>query len=70
MFGPTQPTVDEQREAFAAGLMQIRETLIVPLFDTADGMKADLRRRGWAPEVVDYLAGQWLAAMLAKVGAA
>ncbi|MGW2515007.1 hypothetical protein ACWC0A_37695 [Streptomyces scopuliridis] len=70
MFESTQPTVDEQREAFTTGLMQIRETLIVPLFDAADGMKADLLRRGWSSEIVDYLAGQWLAAMLAKVGAA
>ncbi|MFJ9213024.1 hypothetical protein [Streptomyces sp. NPDC102264] len=70
MFGPTQPTIEEQREAFTSGLMQIRENVVTPLFDAADGMKADLLARGWSPEVVDYLAGAWLAAMLAKVGAA
>lgn len=72
MFGsetPT-PTADEQREAWANGLMEIRATLVTPLFDAADGMKADLLNRGWSPDVVDYLAGAWLAAMLAKVGGA
>ncbi|MFJ3588605.1 hypothetical protein ACIQUY_04855 [Streptomyces sp. NPDC090231] len=68
MFGPeTPPTVDEQREAWANGLLEIRATFIEPLVDTADGMKLDLIARGWSSEIVDYLAGQWLAAMLAKV---
>ncbi|MFF1684485.1 MULTISPECIES: hypothetical protein [unclassified Streptomyces] len=62
--------MDEQREAFAHGLMDLNEAVIRPLFDAADGMRADLRRRGWSEEVVQYLAGQWLSAMLAKVGAA
>ncbi|WNI28633.1 hypothetical protein [Streptomyces sp. ITFR-6] len=70
MFGSKTPTVDEQREAFMAGLMEVRGTYIEPLFDTADGMRLDLIARGWSPGIVDYLAGQWLAAMLAKVGAA
>ncbi|WP_327712405.1 hypothetical protein OG912_32295 [Streptomyces sp. NBC_00464] len=70
MYGSKTPTVDEQREAWASGLMEIHGTFIEPLFDTADGMKLDLIARGWSPDVVDYLAGAWLAAMLAKVGAA
>ncbi|MFE7624270.1 hypothetical protein [Streptomyces sp. NPDC057509] len=71
MFGPETPsTADEVREALAKGLMEHRATVVTPIFDTADGMKADLLARGWPPAVVDYLAGAWLAAMLAKVGAA
>ncbi|MGP3750867.1 hypothetical protein [Streptomyces sp. IBSNAI001] len=70
MFGHTQPTLDEMREALAQNLMDNMETNIGPLFDAADGMKADLLARGWAAEIAEYLAGSWLAAMLAKVGAA
>jgi hypothetical protein len=70
MFGSKTPTVDEQRETFTAGLMAHRAAYIEPLLDTADGMRLDLTARGWSPLVVEHLAGQWLAAMLAKVGAA
>ncbi|MFJ3084451.1 hypothetical protein ACIPJG_32505 [Streptomyces halstedii] len=70
MFGAETPSVDEQREAWASGLLEIRATLIAPLFDTADGMKADLITRGWSETVAEHLAATWLAAMLARVGAA
>lgn len=70
MLGSNPPTVEEQREHLMRGLMEVREIVVTPLFDAADGMKADLLARGWSPAVVDYLAGSWLAAMLAKAGAA
>jgi hypothetical protein len=70
MFGraPT-PTVDEQRAALATVLMD-GLSLLAPLFDAADGMRADLLARGWTPQIAEYLAGQWLAAMLATVSEA
>ncbi|MFD7776638.1 hypothetical protein [Streptomyces sp. NPDC059753] len=70
MFGTNTPTIDEQRKAFTHALMDGNEAIIQPLFDAADGMRSDLRARGWSDEVVQYLAGAWLAAMLAKVGGA
>ncbi|KDQ65732.1 hypothetical protein [Streptomyces sp. NTK 937] len=70
MFGAPTPSVDEQREAWANGLLEIRATLVEPLVDIADGMKADLIARGWSPTVAEHLAATWLAAMLARVGAA
>jgi hypothetical protein len=70
MFGNQAPDIDQMREEFTQGIMAAREAVVTPLFDAADGMKADLVRRGWSPEIVDYLAGSWLVAMLAKVGAA
>ncbi|MFE7399585.1 hypothetical protein [Streptomyces sp. NPDC057557] len=69
MFGNTDPSIAEMREAVALSLMENAE-LLAPLFDAADGMKADLLARGWSPAIVDYLAGAWLSAMLAKAGAA
>jgi hypothetical protein len=45
-------------------------SLLAPLFDAADGMRADLLARGWTPQIAEHLAGQWLAAMLAKVSEA
>ncbi|MET9480962.1 hypothetical protein [Streptomyces sp. NPDC006638] len=67
MLGRKTPTVDEQREAFADALMDVT-TLVQPLFDAAEGMKANLLSRGWSPDVAEYLAGQWLAAGLSRVG--
>jgi hypothetical protein len=70
MFGskPT-PTFDEQREALSRLLMDNMDVNIRPIFDAADGMRADLLSRGWTPQIAEGLAGQWLAAMLTKVGA-
>jgi hypothetical protein len=45
-------------------------SLLAPLFDAADGMRADLLARGWTPQIAEYLAGQWLAAMLTRVSEA
>ncbi|WP_425837395.1 hypothetical protein [Streptomyces fractus] len=70
MFGQKTSTVDEMREALTQGLMESKASVLEPLFDAADGMRADLQSRGWSDDIVQYLAAQWLAAMLAKVGAA
>ncbi|MFF1625587.1 hypothetical protein [Streptomyces sp. NPDC058272] len=65
MFGPKTPTVDEQRQAAAeAGMTAL--TLLTPLFDTADGMRTDLLRRGWSEPIVEHIAGAWLASVLVQ----
>ncbi|WP_069752936.1 hypothetical protein [Streptomyces sp. EN16] len=64
------PTLEEQREALTHLLIDNMDTNIKPLFDAADGMKADLLARGWTESIAEGLAATWLAAMLAKVGAA
>ncbi|MFG2292030.1 hypothetical protein [Streptomyces sp. NPDC048603] len=38
-----------------------------PVFDAADGMRADLERRGWSPSVAEHLTAQWLSATLRLV---
>ena len=35
-----------------------------PVFDAAEGMKADLERRGWSPTMAETIAGQWLAQVM------
>ncbi|WP_329168337.1 hypothetical protein OG709_30000 [Streptomyces sp. NBC_01267] len=70
MFGKQEPTYSEQREALAQLLMDNQDVNITPVFDAADGMRADLLARGWSAEIAEYLAAAWLSAMLAKMGAA
>jgi len=66
---PEEPTVDALREAIALQLTD-NATLLQPLFDAADGMRADLVTRGWSESVSEHLAAMWLGAMLTKVGGA
>lgn len=48
----------------AQGLVEVVSNF-APLLDAADGMKADMERRGWSPTMAEQIAGQWLAHMLA-----
>lgn len=38
-----------------------------PLFDAAEGMKADLERRGWSPTTAEATAHQWLTLVMNQV---
>lgn len=40
---------------------------LAPIFDTADGMKVDLERRGWSPTAAEGAASAWLYGALAHV---
>ena len=46
-------------------LLDVNEALS-PMLDAADGMRADLERRGWSPTMAEALAGQYLSALLGK----
>ncbi|MEU7243390.1 hypothetical protein [Streptomyces sparsogenes] len=46
-----------------AGLMQSMEAVHL-LFDAADGMRADLERRGWTPPVAEQIAQTWLVTLM------
>lgn len=41
-----------------------------PLFDAADGMKADLERRGWSPTMAEAIAHQWISLVLNQIWSA
>lgn len=61
------PTPAEQRDALAA-LMMDMVTVLEPVYDTADGMKAALEARGWSPTAAEAAALAWLMAALTTVG--
>ena len=39
-----------------------------PLLDAADGMRADMKRRGWSPTASEQAALTWLLSMMASIG--
>jgi hypothetical protein len=47
------------RNEFAAVLLEMTEQLS-PLFDAADGVRADMERRGWSPTAAETAALQFL----------
>jgi hypothetical protein len=58
---PADPDLDEHEEALADvrnGLLEMRESL-APVFDAADGMRADLRARGWSEANAEIIAVTW-----------
>ena len=46
-------------DEFTRVLMTGMESL-QPFLDAADGLRADLSRRGWQPATVEAIAGEWL----------
>ncbi len=43
----------------ANGLLEMLDTLS-PILDAAEGLKADLERRGWSPTAAEAVALEWL----------
>lgn len=54
----------KQRHDMSKMLLQMREQM-GPIFDAADGMKADLEKRGWSPTASEQIALLWLSAAVA-----
>ncbi len=40
---------------------------MTPVLDAADGMRADLERRGWSPTAAESVAQQWLQGAIAHI---
>lgn len=40
---------------------------LAPLFDAAEGMKADLERRGWSPTVAESTAHHWMLLVMTQI---
>lgn len=47
------------RHELASGLLLMSEQM-APIFDAADGMRADLGKRGWSPTAAEQVALAWL----------
>jgi hypothetical protein len=61
---------DQERED-AATQDQMRADFLrlngymAPMLDAADGLRAELERRGWSPTMAEQTAGQWLQSTIA-----
>lgn len=58
---------EEEEIDVATILMNGVDSTVQPMFDTADGMRADLERRGWSPTAAEAMAASWLATGLAAL---
>jgi hypothetical protein len=56
---PNPDELARQRHELSNALITMSEQL-TPIFDTADGMRADLERRGWSPTAAEQVALAWL----------
>lgn len=61
--------LDPVRQAVAQACMQTRD-LIAPILESAEGVKADMTARGWAPANAEAVATAYVQAMLDKALAA
>ena len=70
MTTPSPEELARARHELTNGLLAMNEQL-TPVFDTADGMRADLEKRGWSPTAAEQVALAWLlAAMNTAMGGA
>lgn len=57
---------EAMRKALALDLIQMKENM-EPLYEAAEGTKADLTKRGWSPPVAEWIASEWLVMMMRKM---
>lgn len=55
----TREEIDRTRNQLTSNLMAFSE-LMGPIFDHADGIRADLERRKWSPQAAEQVALVWL----------
>lgn len=60
---------DAMRAALTTSLLDMAG-ILQPIYDAADGMKAELISRGWSPTQAEQSAGAWLTSTLASIGGA
>jgi hypothetical protein len=54
------------RHDMANSLLEMREQF-APIFDTAEGMRADMEKRGWSPTAAEAASLTWLQGALTFV---
>lgn len=67
MSGPQQPSkaeLERMRHELSNALLIMAEQT-APIFDAADGMRADLEKRGWSPTAAEQVALTWLVSAMA-----
>jgi hypothetical protein len=60
------PTPEDLRRTVALALLDMTGVL-VPVYDTADGMRRELESRGWSLTMAEKAAGTWLCGVLASI---
>lgn len=69
MNGPQQPSkaeLERMRHNLSNMLMLMSEQMAT-IFDAADGMRADLEKRGWSPTAAEQVALTWLTSAMSSV---
>lgn len=56
---PTPEELAQQRHDLANAMLVFTEQM-TPVFDTADGMRRDLEKRGYSPTAAEQVAIAWL----------
>jgi hypothetical protein len=51
--------VSDTTPTLAEGLMETLE-ILKPVFEAAEGIKADMESRGWSPTAAEAVATEWL----------
>lgn len=72
MNGPKKPTPAElanMRHELSNALLIMSEQM-APLFDAAEGMKADMEKRGWSPTAAEQVALTWLVGAVSSIAGA
>lgn len=63
---PTREEMTQARHELTTLLLTMSEQM-APIFDAADGMKADLEKRGWSPTAAEQVALSWLMGAMSGV---
>lgn len=66
---PTSAELAEQRHELATAMLTMTEQL-TPIFDTADGIRADMENRGWSPTACETVALTWLQGTIGMIATA
>ncbi|MBD0743532.1 hypothetical protein [Streptomyces sp. CBMA152] len=60
---PDRAELDRMRHELSSHLLMIQEQM-TPIYDAADGIRADLNARGWSPTAAEQAALTWLCASI------
>jgi hypothetical protein len=63
---PSVEDFDRMRHELANTLLAMQQQM-GPVFDAADGIRADMEKRGWSPAAAESVALTWLQGMLATI---
>lgn len=63
---PTPAELEKMRHDLSNALLVMSEQM-APIFDAAEGMKADMEKRGWSPTAAEQVALTWLIGAMGQI---